>query len=200
MNKQKLMQAIEAVEGREERMYMLDGIPHIGVGHNIISRSLADKTLEVLDIEDESDLMTATLTDEQIDYLLERDLDIAIGDARDVVGAEIFDELDSERQDVVIDMSFNLGKPRFSKFSKMLAALQAGDYDEAANQILDSKAARDPLTKERYENLADRMRGTGSPRPGQVGSDLAGLTDQELITQIKALGAEMERRLLGLRM
>ena len=32
MNKQKLMQAIEAVEGRESKMYMLDGIPHIGGG------------------------------------------------------------------------------------------------------------------------------------------------------------------------
>lgn len=188
MNKQTLMERIEAVEGREHKMYMLDGIPHIGIGHNIIGRRLAEKTLEVLGIEDETDLMRATLTDDQVDYLFERDLDIAIQDAIDVVGADTFDKLSSERQDVLVDMSYNLGKPKFMKFKKMLAAVVAGDFNEAANQILDSDAARDPLTKERYENLAAQMRGDEGPKPGQVASALSGVTDQELI-------AELTRRL-----
>ena len=156
--KQSLMERIEKVEGREPSMYMLDGVPHIGVGHNIVSRPLADETLEVLGIEDESELMQVTLTDEQIDYLFNMDAAIATRDVISVIGEDVFNGLDETRQDVLIDMSFNLGRPRFSKFKKMIAAVQSGDFDEAANQILDSKAARDPLTSGRYHNLANEMR------------------------------------------
>ena len=188
MNKDKLMQAIEQVEGRESKMYMLKNTPHIGIGHNIVSRTLADETLDFLGIEDESDLMTVELNDEQIEYLLERDLDIAINDAKSVIGQEIFDLLDDERQDVLFDMSFNLGRPRFSKFSKMIVAVQDGDFDEAANQILDSKAARDPLTAGRYADLAERMRvgsaKIASARVEQVDTGLDGATSQELIAEI----------------
>lgn len=159
MNKEKLMRAIEDVEGREYNMYMLDNIPHIGIGHNIISRQLADETLEFLGIEDESELMHVTLNDAQCEYLLEKDLDIAINDAFNVITEEVFSNLSEDRQDVLIDMSFNLGRPRFSKFKKMIENVQLGDFNKAADEILDSKAARDPKTKNRYEDLAKRMRG-----------------------------------------
>ena len=159
MKRNELLKRIEDVEGRKYKMYMLDGIPHIGIGHNIISRSLADETLDFLGIEDEPDLMTAELNDEQCDYLLGKDLDIAIADAVSVMGEEVFTGLTDDRQDVLVDMSFNLGRPRFSKFKQMIDAVQEGDFDEAADQILDSNAARDPKTKTRYENLANEMRG-----------------------------------------
>ena len=46
----------------------------------------------------------------------------------------------------------------------MIDAVQAGDFDEASAQILDSKAARDPLTQKRYRDLAERMQnGTVTP-------------------------------------
>ena len=174
MDRQKLLDRIEAVEGRKHKMYMLDGVPHIGIGHNIISRPLCDETLDFLGIEDESDLMTAELNDDQCEYLLGKDLDIAIADAKSVIdgdptdGRHVFAKLTDARQDVLIDMSFNLGRPRFSKFAKMIKAIQDGDFDEAANQILDSKAARDPLTKSRYENLAKEMRGETPAQTGDM--------------------------------
>ena len=71
---------------------------------------------------------------------------------KSIIG-DIFDTLSDERQDVLVDMSFNLGRPRFSKFKNMIGAVQDGDFSKAADEILDSKAARDPLTKSRYENL-----------------------------------------------
>ena len=159
MELNKLLKRIEAVEGRKYKMYMLGNIPHIAIGHNIISRPLADETLDFLGIEDETDLMTAELNDEQCDFLLGKDLDIAIADAREVIGWDTFDTLTDDRQDVLVDMSFNLGRPRFKKFQQMIDAVQDGDFDEAAAQILDSNAARDPKTKTRYENLAKEMQG-----------------------------------------
>lgn len=155
----RLRKRIEEVEGREEECYMLNGVPHIAVGHNVVSRPLADETLEYLGIEDESELMHVTLTDDQIDYLLDKDLEIAIADTEKLIGKDVFDGLSQERQEVLVDMSFNLGRPRFSKFKKLIAAVQAGDFEEAGAQILDSKAARDPLTKSRYEKLAREMVG-----------------------------------------
>ena len=172
------MERIEAVEGRKHKMYMLNNVPHTGIGHNIISRALADETLDFLGIEDESDLMHAELSDEQCEYLLEKDLDIAINDARSLIGAEVFDALTDARQDVLIDMSFNLGRPRLSKFKNMIAAVQAGDFDEAAAEILDSKAARDPLTKSRYDNLADEMLGDSNVSPEDVGFEIGKGSDR----------------------
>ncbi len=155
----KFLKQIELVEGRRYKMYMLDNIPHIGIGHNIISRQLTDETLEYLGCEDEPDLMTAELSDDQIEYLFFKDLDIAINDARKAIGKEVFESLSEERQEVLVDMSFNLGGPRFRAFKNMIKAVQEGDYDEAAAEILDSKAARDPKTAKRYADLSNRMLG-----------------------------------------
>jgi len=192
MDRQKLLDRIEAVEGRKHKMYMLEGIPHIGIGHNIISRSLCDETLDFLDIEDESELMTAELNDAQCDFLLGKDFDIAVADARSIIGEDTFDGLSDARQDVLIDMSFNLGRPRFSNFAKMIAAVRTGDFDEAANQILDSKAARDPLTKNRYENLAKEMR---SETPTIAETPVK--TTEEFLAEIPTenLLAELNRRI-----
>lgn len=162
-DKQSFMKKVEVKEGRKYKMYMLDNIPHIGIGHNIVSRALADETLEFLGIEDESDLMHVELNDAQCDFLLEKDLDIAIADAIMVIGDETFDGLSPVRQEVLVDMSFNLGRPRFSKFKNMIQAVQIGDFTRAADEILDSAAARNPLTKTRYEELAKRMLSTPTP-------------------------------------
>ncbi len=42
----------------------------------------------------------------------------------------------------LVNMCFNLGLPRLLGFKRMLAALQAGDGDRAADEALDSKWAR----------------------------------------------------------
>ena len=40
------------------------------------------------------------------------------------------------------NMSFNLGWPRLKNFKRMLAAIEAEDYNKAADEALDSKWAR----------------------------------------------------------
>lgn len=40
------------------------------------------------------------------------------------------------------NMCFNIGWPRLSRFRRMLGALEAGDYDRAATEALDSKWSR----------------------------------------------------------
>ena len=45
------------------------------------------------------------------------------------------------RQGVLINMMYNLGWPRLSKFKKMLAAFESKDYKLASIEMLDSKWA-----------------------------------------------------------
>lgn len=70
--------------------------------------------------------------------------------ANDVAAA--FDDLDrnapwwrslsADRQRGFVNMCFNLGWPRLSKFTKMLAALERGDGQNAAIEVLDSTWAK----------------------------------------------------------
>ena len=50
--------------------------------------------------------------------------------------------LSEVRQRALANMAFNLGVPRLKGFARMLAALQAGQWDEAAAQALASKWAQ----------------------------------------------------------
>lgn len=47
--------------------------------------------------------------------------------------------LSETRQAVLMDLYHNMGLPRLLTFKKMLRALQIGDFDEAANQLRDSR-------------------------------------------------------------
>lgn len=50
--------------------------------------------------------------------------------------------LNPARRDVILDMVFNLGLPRFRRFKKTIAAIKAEDWGEAAREMLDSQWAR----------------------------------------------------------
>ena len=65
--------------------------------------------------------------------------------------------LDRLRQDVVVEMVFNLGLPKFLGFKKMIQALREQDYEEARVQMLDSKWANQ--VGQRAITLADKMWG-----------------------------------------
>lgn len=47
-------------------------------------------------------------------------------------------DLSPRRQGVLVEMIFNLGIARFSKFKNMLSACQFGDFEKAASEALNS--------------------------------------------------------------
>lgn len=53
-----------------------------------------------------------------------------------------FDGLNAARQAVLINMSFNLGKPRLLAFKRTLLAIAIRDFDNAALYMLQSKWAK----------------------------------------------------------
>lgn len=62
-----------------------------------------------------------------------------------------FDKLSDVRQRVVLNMVFNMGLTRFKGFKKMIAALIADDFEEAARQMFDS------LWREQVKGRAYRL-------------------------------------------
>ena len=64
--------------------------------------------------------------------------------------------LSTNRYRVIVEMIFNLGLAGTLKFNKMWSAIGAGDFGEAAAEMLDSKWARQ--VKGRAVELAEIMR------------------------------------------
>ena len=53
-----------------------------------------------------------------------------------------FHDLDQVRQEAIVNMLFNLGLPTFLAFKKTLKFLAENKYSQAAEEMLDSKWAR----------------------------------------------------------
>jgi lysozyme len=94
------------------------------------------------------------LSDDEVMYLLRNDIKRVYEELDS--NLPWFSELDDVRQDILQDMCFNMGITRFMKFRKMLAAVELGDYDRAADEMMDSRWAEQ--VKGRAVRLADMMR------------------------------------------
>ena len=79
------------------------------------------------------------ITREMAHMLCRNDIDRCISDLRKKV--EFFDKLDKERQYVLIDLCFNMGIKGLLKFKNMLLALGTGNWNKAADELLNSKYA-----------------------------------------------------------
>ena len=104
-----------------------------------------------------------------------------------------FNGLDIARQEILIDCAYQIGVGGLIKFRKMWAALAAGDYNEAADQMLDSKVAREQ-TPARWQEHARRMRegATGEPPAKRVQDDIAARVAAHEATQAREPGGDEE--------
>ena len=88
--------------------------------------------------------------------------DVALADAINTAEGELdqhapwWRSMNDARQDVMVNMCFNMGWPRLSGFHKFLAAAEAGDYETAAEEMADSAWARQ--LPSRSTRLATQMR------------------------------------------
>ena len=110
-------------------------------------------------------LFPGGLSDDDCYTLLETDVQDCVGDAHAIFGEEAFDDFDLPRQEVIVNLLFNLGSGTFRKFRKAVAAMRAHAWGDAADEILDSRAARQ--TGQRYHRLASVLR-TGDPSGFEV--------------------------------
>ena len=83
------------------------------------------------------------------------DVDTAIKECAVLYREDYFEDFPGEVQEILVNMMFNLGRPRLSGFKKMNKALKEGDWKEAAKEGRDSKWYRQ-VTK-RAERLMTRL-------------------------------------------
>ena len=94
------------------------------------------------------------ITEEEAMVLLGNDISRVVSELDQNIPA--FANLNQIRQRVLIDMCFNLGISRLLKFRRMLAALDAGDFSKAADEMMDSRWARQ--VGKRADNLKQMMK------------------------------------------
>jgi lysozyme len=134
MDRNRLIDQLRIHEGVEKTVYNdSEGIPTIGVGRNLRDRGLSD---------------------DEIDYLLSNDIDIVVDELDKVM--PWWKDLDEVQQRVLCDLVFNLGMPRFSGFKKSISYMKQQMWDQAANELLDSKWARQ--VGRRAHTLSEMMR------------------------------------------
>ena len=120
MNRGQLIEELKFDEGQILTLYKCSaGKNTIGVGRNLDDRGIT---------EDESS------------YLLSNDIDISIDELEKTFSW--FGELSDARQRVLINMHFNLGLTQLLGFKKFLAAMEAGEWETAGEEMLDSRWAK----------------------------------------------------------
>ena len=112
-------------------------VPTIGIGYNL-NKSEAKQEIENLGLNYQ-DILSGkqSLTPDQVDSLFIQDLSKAVRDAR--IFLPNFDSQPTAIKTIIIDMSFNLGLTRLSKFQKLRKALVNYNYPEATKEMKDSK-------------------------------------------------------------
>lgn len=79
------------------------------------------------------------ISQDEADFLFTNDLRDCL---RDLEEYYFYYNQNDVRKAVLLDLRFNLGLRGLLGFTKMLGALEAGDYDRAAVELLDSRYAR----------------------------------------------------------
>lgn len=111
-----LMQELVRDEGVRLKPYRCTaGKLTIGVGRNIDDRGI---------------------TNAEAMYLLNNDMAICESELTAVLPS--WRELSDTRQRVLLNMVFNLGRDRLSKFSKFIGCLKMNDFEGAAKEMMDS--------------------------------------------------------------
>ena len=91
------------------------------------------------------------------EYEAERLLKLMIAKVTDQLeeALPVINRLNTVRQDVLINMTYNMGLVGLLKFKKMLLALEKKDYQKASIEMLDSKWKDD--VGNRAQELATQM-------------------------------------------
>ena len=144
MNIDELKKEIEADEGVKYEIYLDHlGYPTVGCGHLIQP-----------DDEEYGKEVGTTITEARCSTLFASDIDGVLADCGRLYAT--FSDLPEEAQKIIANMMFNMGLTRLSKIKKMKAAIEKGDFKEAANQMHDSKWRTQ--VPNRAERLINRMR------------------------------------------
>ena len=118
------------------------GYPTFGIGHLVLDS----------DPEQGQDVGTP-VTEDRVNECFVKDLQSVVEDCKKLHDA--WDGYPEEAKQIIANMMFNMGLTRLSKFNKHNAALQSGDWKEAAVEGRDSRWYKQVTN--RAERLMERL-------------------------------------------
>ena len=92
-------------------------------------------------IEKDNFVVGEIYSPEQLQGVFEEDYNIAFNNAHDLIEDKDI-PFDPIVESVLIEMAFQLGLPRLKKFIKFIEGLQEEDYNKAADEMIDSRWAK----------------------------------------------------------
>ena len=139
MNREQVQKQLEIDEGVVYEIYKDHlGYPTFGIGHLIREE------------DPENGQPVGTPIDKgRVTEAFQADLDIAINECK--VLYDKWDKFPGEVQEILVNMMFNLGRPRLSKFKNMKRALDNGNWQLAAAE------GEDSLWYRQVTNRAERL-------------------------------------------
>ena len=136
-----LRKQIEADEGCKYEIYLDHlGLPTFGIGHLVT--------------ESASICFLSISRSDRVAECFNKDVGTVLEDCERLYPD--FDSLPEEVQLIIANMMFNMGYPRLSKFKGMKAGVDARDWQQAADEMVDSKWYTQ--VPNRARRLVDRMR------------------------------------------
>ena len=141
MNREAVFKQLKIDEGVKYEIYNDHlGLPTFGVGHLVTKN----------DPEFGKPIGTS-ISEERVRTCFDRDLDTAISECDRLYENGVFRSLPGDVQEILVNMMFNMGRPRLSGFKKFLAAVKAKNFKEAA------KEGRDSRWYDQVKNRAERL-------------------------------------------
>ena len=144
MNIDQLRDTLKIDEGVKYEIYNDHlGYPTFGIGHLVVESD-----------EEHGKPVGTPVSEDRVNSVFEKDVSIMIDEAKKIFPN--LDELPEEAQQVIVNMTFNMGRPRLSQFKKFIAGVNAGDWNKAAVEMMDSRWAKQ--VGARAERLRDRIK------------------------------------------
>ena len=144
MDLEKLRKELESDEGRIDEIYTDHlGYPTFGIGHLVVER----------DPEYGKEIGTY-VPEYRVIKAFKQDIETVLSDCNRLY--EDFEDLPEEAQRVIANMMFNMGYTRLSKFRGMKRGVDARDWNDAADEMVDSRWYNQVTN--RATRLVERMR------------------------------------------
>ena len=144
MNKESVFEQLKIDEGVKYEVYLDHlGYPTFGVGH-LVTKDDPEHGCEV----------GTEVSEDRVWEAFEQDLETSIQECCTLYG-DAWDGLPGDVQEVLVNMMFNMGRPRLSGFKKFNAAIEAGDWATAAVEGRDSRWYKQVTN--RAERLMERL-------------------------------------------
>ena len=94
------------------------------------------------------------VSEERVNSVFDKDVETYINETEKVFGN--LEDMPGEVQQVLVNMCFNMGAPRLSKFLKFIKAIHDEDWATASVEMLDSRWANQ--VGDRANRLSDRIK------------------------------------------